>query len=73
MIFLGSRHWGLTLGKAGKDLSSTELANAAKAAIKQMHEKKYTTDMEYHGIKKIDLFGIAFSGNKCITYIPNSL
>ena len=48
--------------KAGKNLSETELAKAAKDAVKQIHDKKYTTEMEYHGIKTIDLFGIAFSG-----------
>lgn len=48
--------------KAGKELSETELAKAAKDAIYQMRDRKYTTDLEYHGIKKIDLFGIAFSG-----------
>lgn len=48
--------------KAGKNLSETELAKAARDAIKQIHDKKYPTEMEYHGVKTIDLFGIAFSG-----------
>ena len=47
--------------KAGKYLSDTELAKAARDAIKQIHDKKYATEMEYHGIKTIDLFGITFS------------
>lgn len=48
--------------KAGKGLSDNELVSLAKDAIKQIHENKYTTDMEYHGVKNIGLFGIAFSG-----------
>ena len=50
--------------KAGKKLSDTELANSASSAIQQIQSKKYSTDMEYHGIKKIGLFGIAFSGKR---------
>lgn len=50
--------------KAGKNLSDTELANSASSAIQQIQSKKYSTDMEYHGIKKIGLFGIAFSGKR---------
>ena len=50
--------------KAGKNLSDTELADSASSAIQQSQSKKYSTDMEYHGIKKIGLFGIAFSGKR---------
>ena len=50
--------------KAGKNLSDTELADSASSAIQQIQSKKYSTDMEYHGIKKIGLFGIAFSGKR---------
>ena len=50
--------------KAVKNLSDTELANSASSAIRQIQSKKYSTDMEYHGIKKIGLFGIAFSGKR---------
>ena len=52
--------------KAGKNLSDTELANSASSAIQQIQSKKYSTDMEYHGIKKIGLFGIAFSGKRVV-------
>ena len=48
--------------KAGKNLSDNELAFLAKDAVKQVHDNKYITDMEYHGVKNIGLFGIAFSG-----------
>ena len=48
--------------KAGKNLSEAELSKVARDAIKQIHGKKYTSEMEYHGVKKVDLFGIAFSG-----------
>ena len=37
--------------KAGKNLSDTELADSASSAIQQIQSKKYSTDMEYHGIK----------------------
>ena len=52
--------------KAGKNLSDTELADSASSAIQQIQSKKYSTDMEYHGIKKIGLFGIAFSGKRVV-------
>lgn len=48
--------------KAGKNLSDIELADSASSAIQQIQSKKYSTALEYHGIKKIGLFGIAFSG-----------
>lgn len=48
--------------KAGKELSDDALASLAGDAIKQIYANKYFTDMEYHGIKSIGLFGIAFSG-----------
>lgn len=48
--------------KAGKNLSDEALDSIAKDAIKQIHDNKYFTDMEYHGVKNVGLFGIAFSG-----------
>ena len=48
--------------KAGKNLSEKELTKTARDAIKQIPDKKYTSEMKYHGVKKVDLFGIAFSG-----------
>lgn len=53
--------------KAGKDLSDNELASLAKDAIKQILDNKYSTGMEYRGIKTIGLFGIAFSGKHVAT------
>ena len=48
--------------KAGKNLSEKQLDSLADDAIAQIHINKYFTNMTYHGIKKIGLFGIAFSG-----------
>lgn len=48
--------------KAGKNLSEKQLDSLADNAIAQIHNNKYFTNMTYHGIKKIGLFGIAFSG-----------
>lgn len=48
--------------KAGKNLSEKQLDSLADDAIAQIHNNKYFTNMTYHGIKKIGLFGIAFSG-----------
>ena len=48
--------------KAGKNLSEKQLDSLADDAIAQIHNNKYFTNMKYHGIKKIGLFGIAFSG-----------
>ena len=48
--------------KAGKNLSEKQLDSLANDAIAQIHNNKYFTNMTYHGIKKIGLFGIAFSG-----------
>lgn len=50
--------------KTGKDLSDDQLKALSKEAISQIHDKKYSTDMEYHGIKKMGLFGIACYGKK---------
>lgn len=48
--------------KSGKNLSDNKLASLAKDAIKQIRDNKYSADMEYHGIRNIGLFGVAFSG-----------
>ena len=50
--------------KAGKNLSETDLKEKATEAITQILNKKYATDMKYHGIQKIELFGIAFCGKQ---------
>lgn len=52
--------------KAGKNLSDDGLASLAKAAIKQIRDNKYTTEMEGRGIENIGLFGIAFSGKRVV-------
>lgn len=36
----------------------------AADGIRQIREHQYYTDMEYHGVETIILFGIAFSGKK---------
>jgi hypothetical protein len=57
--------------KAGKKLSSESLSSLAMDAINQIRDMKYYTEMEYHGIKNIGLFGIAFSGKHVAAeYIP---
>ncbi len=48
--------------KSGKNLTDDELSKLAKEAIQQIYNNKYTSDMKYHGITNIGLFGIAFSG-----------
>ena len=48
--------------KAGKNKTNDELINKAKEAIKQIYNKQYLTELVYHEIKEICLFGIAFSG-----------
>ena len=50
--------------KAEKGLPNKKLAGLAKEIIKQMHDKKYSADMENHGIKEIVFFGIAFNGKR---------
>lgn len=48
--------------KAGKNLSEEELSAAAQNALLQIHDRSYATALGYHGISKVELFGIAFSG-----------
>ena len=40
------------------------LLHCFRQGIRQIRDRQYFTDMEYHGIKDITLFGIAFSGKK---------
>lgn len=53
--------------KAGKNLTDEKLSSLAKEAIQQIHDNNYIADMEYHGIKNIGLFGIAFCGRRVVT------
>ena len=50
--------------KTGKDLDEDGLKALAEEGNRQIREHRYYTDMEYHGVKTIILFGIGFSGKK---------
>ena len=49
--------------KTKKGLDEAGLT-AADEGLRQIRDRKYYTDMEYHGIQNITLFGIGFSGKK---------
>lgn len=48
--------------KAGKECTGEQLDELATEALNQIRVKKYIEDLQYHGTKKIGLFGIAFCG-----------
>ncbi len=48
--------------KAKKDDDEKELKELARAALKQIIDKKYDTEMQTKGIKTIIKYGVAFSG-----------
>ena len=48
--------------KAEKDADEKELKELAKAALKQIIDKKYDTEMQTKGIKNVIKYGVAFSG-----------
>ena len=50
--------------KAGKDCTEEQLSRLADAALKQINEKQYDTDMVAQGVTEILQYGIAFSGKK---------
>lgn len=50
--------------KTKKDLDENGLRELAKEGIQQIRNHQYDMDMEFHGIKDVTLFGIAFSGKK---------
>lgn len=50
--------------KAGKNLSESELIQAAQAAIHQIQDRQYAADMACRGIQRAELFGVAFSGKR---------
>ncbi len=43
------------------------LTTAARAAIEQIHERRYYADYELSGVKKMLLYGMAFCGKRCFT------
>ena len=48
--------------KAAKNCKAEKLKELSEAALKQISEKKYDTDMKAEGIKTIYKYGVAFSG-----------
>lgn len=50
--------------KVGKDYDQEKLEKLSKTAIEQMIDKKYIVDMTERGVQEIQLYGIAFSGQK---------
>ena len=50
--------------KAGKNCTEERLKKLSEAALKQIAEKKYDTEMKMAGIKAIYKYGVAFSGKK---------
>ena len=48
--------------KAEKDADENELKELAKAALKQIIDKKYDNEMQTKGIKNVIKYGVAFSG-----------
>lgn len=48
--------------KAGKGVSGKALQKLAQAAVEQIEEKKYDTEMRAEGVTEIVKFGVAFSG-----------
>ena len=53
--------------KAGKDCTEEQLSRLADAALKQINEKQYDTDMVAQGVTEILQYGISFSGtNACV-------
>ena len=48
--------------KAEKNADGDELKELAKAALKQITDKKYDTEMQTKGVKAIIKYGVAFSG-----------
>ncbi|MCR5295223.1 MAG: ATP-binding protein [Lachnospiraceae bacterium] len=50
--------------KTKKDLDDAGLKALAAEGLKQIRDRRYYTDMEYHGVSDIVFFGIGFSGKK---------
>ena len=52
--------------KSEKGLSDEALEHLAVEALKQIKEKRYETEMQIEGVKRILKLGIAFSGKKVL-------
>ena len=50
--------------KTKKDLDDAGLKALAAEGLQQIRDRRYYTDMEYHGVSDIVFFGIGFSGKK---------
>lgn len=50
--------------KSGKYLTGEELENLAKAALRQINDRRYDTEMRTRGITDIIKYGVAFSGTR---------
>lgn len=50
--------------KAAKDCTEDRLRKLSEAALKQIAEKRYDTEMRMAGIKTIYKYGVAFSGKR---------
>ena len=48
--------------KAEKNCSENELKKLSEAALKQIEDKKYDTEMTAKGVRTIYKYGVAFSG-----------
>ncbi len=49
-------------GKAARQCDEEELERLADAALQQIHEKQYDTEMKAKGVGTIYKYGVAFSG-----------
>ena len=57
--------------KTKKDLDEDGMKALAEEGIRQIRNHRYYTDMEYHGVNHVILFGIAFSGKKVCVKVEN--
>ena len=58
--------------KAGRNFSGDKLKRLSEAALAQIEERKYDTDMEAKGVKTIFKYGVALSG-KQVEVTTNSI
>lgn len=50
--------------KAKSNLNDEQLEDLAKTALEQIVTNQYASDLYYHGIKEVQIYGVAFSGKK---------
>lgn len=50
--------------KAGKNCTESELKSLSAAALKQIDDQKYDTEMKAKGVRTIYKYGVAFSGKR---------